>query len=153
MNQSARTFAYARQTCVVARIFAVAAAGAVVAGCVGNPFAEAQVDPSSPVAAEVTRLARANSDYPSFSEIPATPTDVRPLPMWGAAAGDLKSVKAELERATAPETWTLTGDTEAFAARAIAQVGPELPPTDPGATEAYANELRKRATPPPPPKR
>lgn len=126
----------------------------LICGCVSNPFEDAQVDPRSPVAAEVAKAARANTDFPSFSEIPATPTDVRPTRMFGQAARDIELARAQLERETAPGTWTLReGDTETFAARARREVGPELPPVDQRGTDAYAAELRRRATPPPPPKR
>ena len=57
--------------------------------------------------------------------------------------------------AAPPNTWTLQGGetTNAFASQGRTAAGPELAPTDPAVTEAFARELRKRATPPPPPKR
>ena len=152
MKPPARLFVNARPAATAARGLAVAAAGALVCGCVGNPFAEAQVDPRSPVAAEVARAARTSTDFPSFAEIPVVPTDVRPIRMYGDAAREVELVRAELERATAPGTWTLQ-NTEAFAERARRDVGPEIAPAEPRDTEAYADELRRRATPPPPPKR
>lgn len=133
-------------------LLAATALAGLLSGCIGNPLAEAKVDPASPVAAEVTKLAHANTDYPNFNEIPAAPNDVRPLKMFGQAAGDLDAEAAKLVAATAPETWALKADTDAFAAQARREVGPELPPANRN-TEAYAEELRKRATPPPPPKR
>jgi hypothetical protein len=131
---------------------AVLAATAAVSGCVSNPFQDAQVDPASPIAAEVGRVARANTDFPSFSEIPKAPTDVRPLKMFGEAAREVELAGLRLERETAPETWTLD-NTEAFAARARQDAGPELAPADPRDTETFVEEQRRRATPPPPPKR
>ena len=62
-----------------------------------------------------------------------------------------KEAKA-LETATADSTWTLN-NSEAFAAKARTDAGPELPPVDSGSTEAFARDLQKRATPPPPPPR
>jgi hypothetical protein len=150
MNPPARKNIHVRQSATAA---AILGAGGLMAACVGNPLAEAQVNPASPVAAEVAKAAHANPDFPSFNEIPPVPNDVRPLRLYGQEANDLKLAAAELERATAPGTWALTGDTEAFAARARTEVGPDLPAANPADTEAYANELRKRATPPPPPKR
>ncbi|MET0272010.1 MAG: hypothetical protein ABW360_03375 [Phenylobacterium sp.] len=135
-----------------AGLIAGAAVAGLLSGCVGNPFEEAKVDPASPVAAEVSKLARANKDYPSFSEVPAKPTDIRPLRMYGQQARDIEVARAKLERETAPETWTLS-NTEAFAAGARTAAGPEIAPADPRDTEAFANDLRQRATPPPPPKR
>ncbi len=152
MNASVRLFVNARRNGMAARLLACAGAAALLCGCVGNPFKDAKVDPRSPVAAEVAKAARANKDYPSFSEIPAKPTDVRPLRMFGQAAEEVELARARLERETAPETWTLS-NTEGFAASARTAAGPELPPADPRDTEAFADELRNRATPPPPPKR
>jgi hypothetical protein len=152
MKPPARLFSNAVSSSAAARILGVAALGALVAACVSNPFEDAQVDPASPVAAEVAKAARHNTDFPSFAEIPAVPTDVRPVRMFGDAKRDVELARAELERATAPSTWTLQ-DTEAFAASARRAAGPELPPANPRDTEAYADELRRRATPPPPPKR
>ena len=124
------------------------AAGGLTA-CVGNPFDESGVDPTSPVAADVARLARANTDYPTFSELPAKPTDVRPLRAFGQAAREVNALKADIERRTAENTWTLN-NTEAFAAAARVQAGPELEPAARTDTEAFAAEGRARATPPPP---
>jgi hypothetical protein len=132
-----------------ARLLAVAGACALTSGCVADPFKDSKVDPASPVAADVARMSRANTDYPSFSEIPALPKDVRPLRLFGQAAEDLKVAAVELEQATAPGTWTLNG-TDEFAASARRDVGPELPPPSPSDAEAFARELRERATPPPP---
>lgn len=128
---------------------AVGGAGMLLAGCIGNPFVDAKVDPASPVAAEVTRIARTNTDYPSFSDIPAIPQDLRPVGLYGREAQAVKLAGEKLVRETAPETWTLK-NTESFAAEAQRDAGPtfeEGPQRDP---EAFARELRERATPPPP---
>lgn len=127
---------------------------ATLSGCAGNVFAEAPVDPRSPVAADVARLAHADTAFPTFGSIPKMPDDVRPLAQFGVAVADAQAVRDQLDRETAPSTWSLTG-TEAFAARAQIEAGPDAPPDaqDRKATEAFAAEIRKRATPPPPPKR
>ena len=128
---------------------AVGGAGALLAGCIGNPFVDAQVDPNSPVAAEVARVAKTNTDYPSFSDIPVIPQDLRPVGLYGREARAVKLAGEKLLAETAPETWTLK-NTESFAAEAQRDAGPtfeEGPQRDP---EAFARELRERATPPPP---
>jgi hypothetical protein len=153
MSDSARLFVNACRLGRASRLLAAAASAALVSGCISNPFADAKVDPASPVAAEVAKAGRMNADYPTFNEIPPTPKDLRPVRMYGQAANDLQRAADQLAQATAPGTWTLTGDTEAFAGAARTQAGPELPPANPADTEAYVKELRKRATPPPPPKR
>ena len=137
---------------MAARVLACAGLGVGLSACVGNPFNEAQVDPRSPVAGEVDRVARANKDYPSFSEIPQVPNDVRPLRMFGQAARQVTQARDQLERDTAPGTWTLQ-NTDAFAGAARAAAGPELPATPNADTDAFAEDLRRRATPPPPPVR
>jgi hypothetical protein len=149
MNASARLFLNLHQSAAVASL---AGAALLLGGCVGNPFADAQIDPGSPIAAEAARTARMNTDFPSFSEIPAQPNDVRPLRLFGAAAREVELARAKLERETAPETWTLN-NTEAFAKTAQTAAGPEGGAQSRTDTDAFADILRKRATPPPPPKR
>ena len=106
------------------------------------------------MAPEVAAISRAARPYPTFADIPAAPTDLRPVKAWGQAARATELDRLNLETATADNTWTLSG-TEAFAARAIADAGavPASLTSTSAATEAYARELRRRATPPPPPKR
>lgn len=124
-------------------------AGVLLTGCIGNPFVDAKVDPASPVAAEVAKVANTGGDYPSFTDIPAIPADLRPVRLYGREARAVKLAGEQLVRETAPETWTLK-NTESFAADAQRDAGPpfeEGPARDP---EAFARELRERATPPPP---
>jgi hypothetical protein len=130
-----------------------AATAALLAGCAGNPFAEAKVDANSAVAEDVARMAHESRDFPTFADIPPPPSAQRPLASWGQAADQLEVARANVEAATAPSTWTLTG-TERFVARARSQVGPDIGPiesTTPS-SEAFAKELRERATPPPSPR-
>ena len=130
------------------RLLAAGAACALSAGCIADPVSDARIDPNSPVAAEVGRLSRANADYPSFNEMPAVSKDTRPLLAYGQAADDMKLVRAELERQTAENTWTLRNSDE-FAAK-LRQGVPDIPPPTPADADAFARELRERATPPPP---
>jgi hypothetical protein len=135
-----------------AGLFAGAMVGCVMlSGCVGDPFKEARVDPASPVAPDVVRMtsASAKAPFPSFRSIPAASKDGRPIALYGRAAHQLELAGAELVRATAPGTWTLQ-NSEAFAEDARRNVGPELPPVSPGATDEELKRLRERATPPPP---
>jgi hypothetical protein len=125
-------------------------ASVLLSGCIGNPFQDAKVDPNSPVAPEVARVARLKTDYPTFASIPAMPKDVRPVKQFGRAADAVEAARADLEQQTAPETWSLT-DAEAYAAKARAAAGSEAPPAANGDTDAFINSQRKRATPPPPP--
>ncbi|MBW8814587.1 MAG: hypothetical protein JF588_14285 [Caulobacterales bacterium] len=123
--------------------------GALLGGCIGNPFKGAQVDPSSPVAADVARLQRQPTKFPSFASIPNAPTDIRPLAQYGRQAKAVTAAGEAVQTATAEGTWTLQ-NTEAFAAAARRAAGPQVEPPTPGDAEAFAKELRQRATPPPP---
>jgi len=134
------------------RLLAGLSACALTSGCMGNPFEDAKVDPRSPIAAEVAQVARENRAYPTFASIPPMPADVRPARQYGQQAAAIQSAAADLERRTAPDTWTL-GNTEAFAAQGRAAVGQEPPPRAEGSTAAFAESQRKRATPPPSPSR
>lgn len=133
----------------VATALVVVAGSLLLGGCVGNPFAETKVDPTSPVAADVARLTRQDGKFPTFAGIPKAPTDIRPLAQYGRAADAILAQGAALEAATAPGTWTLQG-TDDFAEKARRDAGPQIAPPTPGDAEAFARELRERATPPPP---
>jgi hypothetical protein len=134
------------------QLLASVGACALLAGCIGNPFQDAKVDPRSPIAAEVAKSVRHDAAYPTFASIPPVPKDVRPRKEYGVDAGKIDQSAAALDRATADNTWTLTG-TESFVAAAQAAVGPDLTPVQQADTEAFAAALRQRATPPPPTKR
>jgi hypothetical protein len=131
------------------RLVGVVGGCGVLSACVGNPFKDAKVDPASPVAADVARLTRSDAAFPTFASIPKAPQDIRPDRQFGQAADQLELAGAELVRETAPGTWTLQG-TDDFAAGARRDAGPDLPPPNPAEAEAFARELRERATPPPP---
>ncbi len=151
MYAFARPFVNAQKSVAVARLAGCVLAGGMATACVGNPFSDVHVDPRSPIAGEVVKTARLNTDYPTFSEIPPVPKDIRPARLYGVQAAAADREREALERATAPDTWTLQA-TETFAGQVRQAAGPEAPVT-PMQSEAFAQELRKRATPPPPPKR
>ena len=123
----------------------------MVAGCATAPVAQS---PATAVAAkEVEAVAGVARAYPRFSDIPALPEDARPLAAWGQAAQDVMVAGSVLEQATRDETWTLRA-TESFAARTLVESGPQAPLVSATAgADAFAREVRKRATPPPPPVR
>jgi len=150
MYGSARLFSIRRPLRRALSLAAGASACALVAGCISNPFGDAPIDPSSPVAADVARVANSNRPYPTFASIPAKPKDVRPVRQYGRDAQSIEQARADLEAKTAPETWSLN-DTEAFAAQAQRDAGREAAPQANGDTAAFADTQRKRATPPPPP--
>lgn len=134
---------------LAARIATLAGAGLIAAGCSSVPFTDAKVDPNSAVAAEVAKMTRQDSEFPAFAGIPPKPKDLRPVAQYGADARQVMAAGEAVVAATAPSTWTLQ-DTEAFAGRGREQAGPQIEPPKPGDAEAFARELRERATPPPP---
>jgi len=152
MDVRSSLFVNVRRHGVAAQLLASACACVMLSACVGNPFRDAKVDPRSPIAAEVARTVRHDAPYPTFASIPPVPKDVRPHKQYGQAADQIEQAKADVERATADNTWTLS-NSETFADQARAAAGPELAPAEQADTDAFAKDLRKRATPPPPPKR
>lgn len=132
-------------------LIASVAACALLSGCI-HPYSKAEIDPRSPVAAEVASTVRPGAPFPLFVNFPKVPTDVRPHLQYGKQAAQTGLEGVALEAGTADSTWTLSG-TDAFAAQVLADAGPELPPPDPADTLAFVKEQRARATPPPPVKR
>ena len=110
------------------------------------------VDVPSPIAAEVAKTVRPDAAYPTFVAFPAKPTGLRPTRQYGRDAAAVEASGAQLVKATAEDTWTLT-DTEGFAAQGQLEAGPALPPANPADTEAFAKDQKARATTPPPIKR
>jgi hypothetical protein len=152
MHSRSSLFVNVRPGPIAAKLVAGAAACTLLSACVGNPFADARVDPRSPIAAEVAKSVHADAAYPTFGSIPPAPKTIRPHRQYGQQAAQIEKEAKALEAATADSTWTLN-DSESFAAKARADAGPELPPAEAGSTEAFAREQKKRATPPPPPPR
>jgi hypothetical protein len=133
------------------KLLASAAACGLLCACVGNPFADAKVDPRSPIAGEVAKAVRPDAAYPTFAAIPPVPKDLRPRRQYGAAARQVDQAAAQVEQATADNIWSLS-NTDTFAADAQRAAGPDQAAPQPADTEAFAAALRKRATPPPPAK-
>ncbi|MFI4965846.1 MAG: hypothetical protein ACHP9T_10810 [Caulobacterales bacterium] len=138
-----------RRSRLAAGVFVSLGACALLSGCVGNPFADAKVDPRSPIAAEVASSVRPDAPYPTFRGIPPLPKDVRPHRQYGVQAAAIEKQAADLAAETSDSTWTLR-HTDAFAAQARSDAGPELSSDQLSDTEAFAKGAKARATPPPP---
>ncbi len=153
MNGDARTFWQTFRLTLL-----VGAAGGLTA-CADlpklEPGAGAQIDPASPAAAQVAEAINHPGPWPTFAGIPEVPDDVRNSAAWRAAVEDQEAEGVYTSRNGAEDTWSLTA-TAAFEADARAQANPLglYAPTDAemAESEAYARALRKRATPPPPPR-
>jgi hypothetical protein len=148
MNASRPTFLNAARS-TAPRLALLGGCCLVAAGCTGVPFTDAKIDPASPVAGDVARMTRQDAKFPTFAGIPPKPKDVRPVAQYGRDARSVMAAGDALVAATEPSTWTLQG-TESFADRARSDAGPQVEPPKPGDAEAFARELRERATPPPP---
>jgi hypothetical protein len=137
-----------------AALVGCAAVGGLLGGCaVQAPFGATLVVQTSPIAAEVASKAEANQNFPQFTDIPPAPADLRPAKAWGAAAADSEVARDQLMTQTADETWTLS-ETDRFAESAALEAGPAVAEgaSTTAATEAFAAEMRRRATPPPSPR-
>jgi hypothetical protein len=123
-------------------------------GTAVNPFTGGAINPDSSVAAEVAAASRAPGPYPRFSQVPAVPTDVRPVPAWRNAVIGEWADKRQTEHEAAALAFTL-GETESWAETRRAKIpsnelsGPAADAA--GQSEAWAAAERARATPPPPP--
>jgi hypothetical protein len=148
MHSRSSPFVNVRRTRLAAKLVAGVAVCGLMSACMGNPFEDAKVDPRSPIAAEVAKSVRADAAYPTFRSIPPVPKDLRPHRLYGQQAAQTEKEAKALEAATAEGTWTLN-NSETFAAKARIDAGPELPPAEPGNTEAFARNQKARATPPP----
>ena len=135
-----------------------AGAGAILglslAGCLStNPF-DPPVDQSSPAAAQVETLARADADYPRWRDFPAAPQNV-PTPAEIRTQVTLLETRQDaFATEVAALRWTLTENPEAWARQVASNINARLatpPPADATAqAEAFAARLRERAVPPPP---
>jgi hypothetical protein len=149
MNALDRKFMNVGNSSRGACFLGAAVAAALLSGCAAGGIASVKVDPDSPIAPEVAQVAVANKAYPKFTDIPPAPTELRAPAVYGQRATELKTARAELDSATAPNTWTL-GGTQAFLGRARRDAGPGYTPPGGSDTESFADTVRKRATPPPP---
>jgi hypothetical protein len=124
--------------------------------CVSAPKATPLARSTAPsaVIVEANQAANAPGVYPRFSAIPPPPTDVRPDAAWRSAVATEWTLKKTTEAEAAQIPFTLS-DSEAWAERQQALIPPSetTPPATGSAaeTQAYADSLRARATPPPPP--
>jgi hypothetical protein len=96
------------------------------------------------------------SAYPTFCAIPPIPTDVRNAEAFKVGVVEVRQAGRRVVAQSGPETFGLvTEQTEEFGAVARAQAAyPRSPAAeDPVDTGDFAVEARRRATPPPRPRR
>lgn len=153
MNAIARRFPRPGRAPLLAA--AIVAASGALGGCVSyDPFDES-TDAASPAAARVQALTSAPLEFPRWADFPAAPRDVPTAEDIRRQVVALEGADAQLAREVAAIGWFLgPEDLEPWAARTRNRLDRALAqPAAPGAVaeaEAWARQLRERATPPPP---
>ncbi|CAL1691701.1 hypothetical protein MMB232_01850 [Brevundimonas subvibrioides] len=122
-----------------------------VAGCAGA--FDPTTDATSPIAPRVQALVDANREYPRWADFPKTATDTpRPIEV-AARVNTLRASGGALAGEASRIEWTL-GDPVAFAnevnARVDAQAISPVTAETQAEVDAFAAELRRRGTAPPP---
>lgn len=133
-------------------VLAALAGATMLGGCLAHdPFGPA-TDPNSAAAQRVNEAAAQDRPYPRWSEFPAAPRDVPTEGEFAMRVVATEEAKAILEAQARDLVWTLD-DTEGWAAQARSHVEASYAqpaPADARAqTEAWAAEMRAKATPPP----
>ena len=112
-----------------------------------------QITPGSAVDKEIAKVRAKPGPYPTFAEFPKKPTDMRPASSWEESQARLKSEGDQL--AAVANSPAEMPDPEAYAKRVRDTAGldqvPVPGPETAAQLDAYAKELRERATPPAPP--
>jgi hypothetical protein len=131
---------------------ALLAGSLTLAGCLAHdPFAP-PTDPKSAAAQQVNEAAARDAPFPRWADFPAKPKDVPTAEEFGMRVVETEEAKAILEAQARELVWTLD-NTEGWATAARDFVDPRFaqpaPPDSRAQTEAWAAEMRARATPPP----
>ena len=127
----------------------------LLAGCATETdmAARSKIPPNSPLAEAVAATKTNPPPAPSFRNIPMNPPQMRPAGAWEQSANALQGQGRELAGIAAMPIEL--PDPEAWGKRTATAVGLDsITPPGPGNAaelEAFARELRERATPPPPP--
>jgi hypothetical protein len=103
------------------------------------------------IEAEAERVATRPGPYPSFCDIPQTPTDIRPAEAWRVAVAETEGAGGAVQ-ADAQVVRSEPIDTDRWAGEALQEATPPPAITTPSSTEDFARQMRDRATPPPRPR-
>lgn len=136
-------------------VVGVALAALSLAACASiDPYEGAPVA-SSPAAERVAQASSANLPYPRWSQFPAAPENVPSMADFAGRIGTLEGEHADALAQAQAIRWTLSG-TERWASEARDLIDLRLaqpaPADQPAQTEAYAQQMRAMAAPPPPAK-
>jgi hypothetical protein len=135
---------------VVAGALTLIAAG-LAASAAAQPTLKPPPMQPNPVTQQAFDEAAKSAPFPTFSQIPPLPADVRSMHAWKTSVVTLKSDGAHMADLAAAGPWTLS-DTEGWAERERAAAAAPPPVTQPSSeadTEAFAAAMRARAIPPP----
>lgn len=140
---------------ILVRVGTVSALCVLSAACVSvDPF-DRTADPTSPAAARVEALARANTEFPRWADFPDAPRNVPTAADIRNRVMGLEADETRLNTELAAIVWTLgPDDLEPWAERTRNRMDLRLAQTlDPEAAadaRAWAESQRRRAVPPPP---
>ena len=130
------------------------AAAVVLGGCANMSALNPTTDSTSPAAARVDALARADQTYPEWKDFPAEPQGVPTPAEFGGRVLEVEADQSLLARQVAAIDWTINYDPQAWAAEVSSRIDRRLAQPAPAnalaEAEAYAAALRRRAAPPPP---
>ncbi len=138
------------------RLIALAAlaTAAALGGCANMSALNPTTDSTSPAAARVDALARANQTYPEWKDFPAEPQGVPTPAEFGGRVVEVEGEQSLLARQVAAIDWTINYDPHAWASEVSSRIDRRLAQPAPAnalaEAEAYAAALRRRAAPPPP---
>ncbi len=154
MNGFAREFSMTKGSAGLRKALAGAALCALC-GCASLPdpvpLGETPVTGDSPIAREVTAAAAQPQPFPTWADIPKRPGDLRDADGWRLAVNDIKATGGAT-RAEAAAFLARAQDTDAFVEEARREATPPPAVTTPSDTEAFLRDMRARATPPPRPR-
>jgi hypothetical protein len=123
---------------------------ALAALTAGSAMAAPTPQPSASPALTAISEGEKPAVRPTFAQIPAAPTDIRPFVAWRSSIADIRQVGVQTAAEANAGPWSLSG-TEGWADQARAEAVPPAPMTKPvqGDTDAFVREMLRRATPPP----
>ena len=114
-------------------------------------FGPLQYDKSSPAASAIAATDVSKQPYPSLLQVPPQPDDVRPTTAWNRNIFDMLAARRQIDAVPQVYPQTFYG-AEAFAQQARIDATPPPPPAGASAetSAALAKDSRERATPPSP---
>lgn len=142
-----------RSICLISSLTAIAASGLSACAIEGGLSQRSTIAPDGPVAKAIAEAKARPGAFPNFADFPKKPTDMRKAADWDQGSAVLKKGGEELAAAARSPAEMPDPDTYAKQLRARSGLDQITPPdaAEAAALDAYARDLRERATPPPPP--